>query len=1041
MRAEERAALATAQFNWAVTPDDIWNPVEHHVEALHEEPVRRVLSAVAMARRTHSSSPLGVVLMGEKGVGKTHLLGWLRQRVQDTGGYFFLIKLVSGGAFWPSTIRGMMDGFRADHGRQLSTLLSRLAERSGLDDGNRSRVAGRAAAGRQDVDDFLAGLRTVDPEIAVECANTIRALVLSGSPDLAAQEVGYSYFELDGTVEDADRRLWGFRRGERRPQQILGDLSRLLALTGPSVFAVDQLDSLLAQVSSARADVEEQDRTRTREVNEIADGLMELRELTRRTVTVIACLPATWKLIDTLAVGAAADRFRVAHMQSVLPTAATAEELVGGRLGALYTGAGFTPPYRTWPILERALSDRRVRNYTPRRVLQRVDAHIRQCLETDELVELADFEDEGPQARTNGRHAAPAGLSRLDEQFEQLRAAAEIDAAVDPAREDTAMPALLAAALSCYVYELGEQGQEFELDPPPGSKPALHARLRRTLDEQTDDEMHWSFRGIASHHHRAALTRLRAARTEAGLSVGSDKRRLVIVRNTEWSRGPKTSEELAALEAAGGVSLVITEDDLRTFAALDRLRSRPDPGFLSWLSARRPVSTSELFRQVFGASAPALPAMPEETGTERPAEADVRTPAESPPDDEPMVVLGVPVGTDRPFAVPLRTLRKHTVAFAGSGSGKTVMLRRLIEECALHEVSSIVLDPNNDLARLGDAWPQEPSGWSPGDADRAREYLAQTEVVVWTPNRERGRPLAFQPLPDFRGVLDDPDEFKDALEVAVSALLPRAHLTGRRGRGGEAVLRQALERFARGGGSSLTGFIEYLEELPAGVSSIRKAAELAEQIADSLRAGTVNDPMFGGAGEPLDPGVLLTPSAGHRARISVISFVGLPADEQRQSFVNQLQMSLFAWIKQHPAADRPLGGLLVMDEAQGFASSGAMTACTQSTLALATQARKYGLGLVFATQAPKALHNRIPGNATTQVYGRLGSAVQISAAKELAKAMGGSVDEIARLTAGEFYAATEGTAFTRLRVPMCLSYHPASALTADEVIARAQVNR
>jgi len=46
-----------------------------------------------------------------------------------------------------------------------------------------------------------------------------------------------------------------------------------------------------------------------------------------------------------------------------------------------------------------------------------------------------------------------------------------------------------------------------------------------------------------------------------------------------------------------------------------------------------------------------------------------------------------------------------------------------------------------------------------------------------------------------------------------------------------------------------------------------------------------------------------------------------------------------------------------------------MTACTLSTIKLASQARKYGLGLVFATQAPKGLHNQIPGNAATQFFG------------------------------------------------------------------------
>jgi type IV secretory pathway VirB4 component len=43
---------------------------------------------------------------------------------------------------------------------------------------------------------------------------------------------------------------------------------------------------------------------------------------------------------------------------------------------------------------------------------------------------------------------------------------------------------------------------------------------------------------------------------------------------------------------------------------------------------------------------------------------------------------------------------------AGSGSGKTVLTRRLIDECALAGVSTIVLDPNNDLAHFGTPWPK-----------------------------------------------------------------------------------------------------------------------------------------------------------------------------------------------------------------------------------------------------------------------------------------------------------------------------------------------
>jgi hypothetical protein len=407
---------------------------------------------------------------------------------------------------------------------------------------------------------------------------------------------------------------------------------------------------------------------------------------------------------------------------------------------------------------------------------------------------------------------------------------------------------------------------------------------------------------------------------------------------------------------------------------------------------------------------------------------------------EPAFVVGHGYDDDAPVPLALEALRKHTTIFAGSGSGKTVLIRRIVEECALAGVSAIVLDPNNDLARLGEEWPEPPAGWRPGDAARAKDYLTYTDVVVWTPRRNSGRPLSFQPLPDFTGVRDDPDEFGEAVEAAVAALAPRAMVTGRATRAhlGLAVLRKAVEHYGRRGGSRLKGLVDTLADLPDGIIDLDDADKIGLSLAQNLTAAMVNDPLFGGEGTPMDPGVLLTPAPGKRARVSVVSLVGLPSDDVRQSFVNQLQMALFAWIKRNPAGDRPLLGLLVMDEAQTFAPSGAMTACTQSTLALAAQARKYGLGLVFATQAPKGLHNRIPGNAATQLYGLMNSPIQIEAAREMARAKGGDVPDISRLTVGEFYLAAEGAAPRKIRTPLSLTHHPRSPLTVEEVLGRAR---
>lgn len=421
--------------------------------------------------------------------------------------------------------------------------------------------------------------------------------------------------------------------------------------------------------------------------------------------------------------------------------------------------------------------------------------------------------------------------------------------------------------------------------------------------------------------------------------------------------------------------------------------------------------------------------------------AAVQTAAPSPV--APTIPAAIPVGRTpdgrRTIHIRLEDLRRHACIFAGSGSGKTVLIRRIVEECALNGVSSIVLDPNNDLARLGTPWPSPPAGWGPGDAQRATEYFDTVETVIWTPRIGGGRPLAFAPLAGLKDVADDPQEFAMAIDNAVGMIAPRTGLPGRGGKSerGRAILRQAVASYVRGGGDRLLGFLGFLNALPDGVSQLDNADKLAAEMAQTLLAQTVNDPMFGDHGQAVDPALLLNPSPGRRARVSVISLVGLPGDDQRQSFVSQLQMALFSWVKRNPAGDRPLGGLFVMDEAQTLAPSGSVTASTATTLALASQARKYGLGLIFATQAPKGLHNRISGNATTQIYGLLNASAQIEAARDLAAAKGGTMPGISTLRSGEFYIAGEGLAFERMNAPMCLSFHPKSPLSQQEVVALA----
>jgi len=1045
MDSDQREALRSLRLAFAPTADELWHSQGSvHVAGIHDDAMTDVMEAFADAARAADSSPLGVVVRGRAGSGKTHLLGQVRERVQDNGGYFVLVQLLDATSFWQSARSGTLESLgRPGRSRdtQLKDLLWDLSSLAGISRPDRRAVIGDEDLTPEVLTGFVNALDKVHRQAGRQSRHTLRALTLLAATDPGLKDIGEAFLTGTDDLDPDDRKTWALGSPPATEQQGVREISRLVALAGPTVMAIDQIDTLIAQslqstkstagTAAVNADLEH-----------VAHGLMAARETMRRAVTVVACLPAVWTAIEEQATATVRDRFRTTAVLKGLSTPEVGRAILERRFTASYRAAEFVPPYPSWPILPSAFDD--ATNITPRRLLQLADTHVRNCLAHNTINELDRLKD---VTKTDDEPVPdpPADPTDLDRQFTEYRRRAVTTAALAPDGEDTTVPGLLSAALQAWITEHGDGEQVLRPDPPPGRVVTLHARLRQTIDAATDDERHWAFRAISAPNAVAAQTRIKKACGAAGFSRTSSKRQLFLLRNTPWPSGAKTAALVSEFESAGGRTLRLSEDDLRTLTALRDLFDDNHPDLVDWLRVRRPAHGIALLREALSDLVTESPVhVPDvDKPCERePAPVPVvdRPPVPSEPDDPTAIPLGVSVDGGQRLSVYLAALRKHTAIFAGSGSGKTVFIRRLVEECALRGVSSIVLDPNNDLSRLGSAWPHPPAGWSPADDARASEYLANTEVVVWTPRRSGGRPLSFQPLPDFASVVDDDDEFSDAVESAFAALEPRALISGKTAKANlsRAVLKEALRWYGRQPAPTLAGLVDALGDLPDGVSGLSGARPLAAALGQNLRAATAIDPMFGGSGTPADPSVLLTPTQGYRARVSVISMIGLPSDQEKQGFVNQLQMALFAWIKRNPAGDRPLGGLFVMDEAQNFAPSSGSTPCTQSTLALSSQARKYGLGLVFATQSPRGLHNNIPANAATQFYGLLNSPNQITVANEMARAKGGRVPDISRLSAGYFYVALEGKAFQKLRAPWCLSHHPQSPPTTEEVLELAQ---
>lgn len=125
-----------------------------------------------------------------------------------------------------------------------------------------------------------------------------------------------------------------------------------------------------------------------------------------------------------------------------------------------------------------------------------------------------------------------------------------------------------------------------------------------------------------------------------------------------------------------------------------------------WLRARQPAHGLTILQEALGDDGytpPVVDATVSEPQPEPEPLSDKAISERDAADDVPETALplGADLHTGATVSVDLAALRKHVAIFAGTGSGKTVLIRRLVEECALRGVSSIVLDPNNDLSRLG----------------------------------------------------------------------------------------------------------------------------------------------------------------------------------------------------------------------------------------------------------------------------------------------------------------------------------------------------
>ena len=1056
-------AFAAADFQWTRSLRDIWASAPYHIDGLHGDLADRLVADFFARTRAPESNPIGQILSGRAGSGKTHLIGTLRRRIWDGGGWFVLIDFVGAADFWAAAALAFLESLsrRMPSGHsQAGAILREVLKTLSADPAARAAATGPArpllAKGRV-VDLLLAMLAAVEPAGARRHQDVVRALALLDSSDFAVSTCAAMWLQGHES-EEGRRREIGFVAGPPAPAEIVRGLLWIMALAGPTLIAVDQIDAVVGEANAAEGEAEA--RKANSLLQTLAGGLMDLHDLKRRAMTLVSCLEATWPLLKQKTVASAADRFRELPALPPIASSGVVARLLGERLSPVYEQAGVAPPYPTYPFTRAALES--AVGLRPRAILMRAQAHQDACRFEGALRECFSLAEAAPAASP----LASADDSALDEAFARARAAAK-----PPSFDDEdAVAAMLLGACEIYLRQLSwpesiDGEASADLNP---QNPALHARLAFVFHDQGGRQRRWGFRLIPQDNAIAFQSRLTAAMIATGVEADLASRRLIVLRAAPPPAGPKTGELLLAFDAAGGQFLAPSTEDFAIFAALRQMDDAQIAGFDAWLRRRKPLFETKLF-QTAGLAPPdfldgfvrrSAPQPPDDAALPMIGYAAPPPPAYTAPTraafgfaEAPAPPLAPPIARDRtdralgvgrsaepgellgPVSLPANWLPRRVAVVAGAG--KHVFLSRIVEEAALLGVPGLVLDLHNEFARLGERWPARPPDFSDEDARKAKAYFEQVEVVVWTPGVSGGRPLTLPLLPDFAALGSDADSVEErerAVEMALASLEPSLAGRGSKAIRQRGVLVDGLRGFARMGGRSLDDLVRLLHDLPASASRIPEASEVAREIARQLIVTIAANPLFEEAGPEFDPAQFFVGEMG-KTRVSVVNLSGLTSQAARD-FVNRLQMSLFCWIKAHPSATERL---YVLDEAHMCLPAKETTPCKRSAFALAAQGAKYGLGMVFATGEPRALDPAAVAGCLTQVYGRMSSPAGLETVRAMMAARGGAAEDLGRLKPGEFYFVTEG--FSRpikIRTPLCLSRRAQNPPTSEEVAAIAR---
>ncbi|HWO23953.1 MAG TPA: DUF87 domain-containing protein [Kofleriaceae bacterium] len=938
-----------------------------------------------------------LLVLGESGSGKTHLLRALRAQVHGRRlGYFGYMQMTAD-VDEPAryVLRSLVDSLERPYDAPALTESGLMYLSDGLAEGRGSVPAAelerlRSAELDPDALEELIG-RLVDRIVRTEGLerleiDLVHALLLLQRRDPALQRRVVRFLRCE-PLNGYDRRLLGGIGTRDRPEDPVRTIQELAALMhelqlAAQVLVVDQIEELVPDGQTA-----------TR-LQHALDSLRAIADAAPSAVVVVSCLEDVYDVMRPRLSRPLVDRLErdppIRLVSQRQP--AEIEQMLIRRLEYLYAAFDVAwreddPLFPFRPAQLQAVDKLRTRD-----CLAKLREYHSACIAARAIVEpapspAAAVAAPSPAAAVAAPSpAAPAAVppAALDKLWHE---ALERVGVLSDADED--LLELVADALRGAAVEL-DLALTIERDASRRLI-ASGAQLRRRLIALCN-------RAPQGGRLGAQLSELQKAASQAALVP-------IALRNSDWSFQPKSkiSQQVGALATADGLAVVLPEAQLRAAAAARALAASHPAELAALRRSKRPLTQLPFVREILELDRVAPP--PDPPGAPGPPDSRVSAPppgaaepapppgaAESAPPsgsaapapppagrvsapviafDPQAVRLGV-VDSMRadPILFPLEDIKTH-VAFLGStGSGKTTAALSVVEQLLERGVSVLLVDRKGDLARyVSDAWWSDPAA-APPERARKAALRARIAVALYTPGNPQGRPLRLPLVP----ALDDatPQERERLARFAASGLgAMMGYGTSAAHRAKASILQCAVHLHAADRDVTLDVLLDTVgrpdPELLQRVGSLqRHFASLTEDL-DTLRIQRGS--LVSGHGDTLDVASLLPPPGAGQAQLSIINTSALTEVSVLQFWISRLLIELGRLGRKRPSPT--LQAAAFFDEADAYVPATSSPPTKEPMFDLLRRSRSTGIGVLLATQNPGDFDYKARDNINTWLLGKV----------------------------------------------------------------------